>query len=211
MTLEQLIRDNPELDDAGIVALANTPTISLKPALVRFRTLDMMFNAAECYQIETALTATITALLATPDDDPAVLAKRGMGSRLRRAQAYMQGTADSDGIDVGDASVRADVTAMVGTVLTEAQAAAILALGEIRTYVDGGPGITEADVAAMRTILRVAGLVDAETRHWYDLAQTVEGWLLRDELTNADGTPLPLATATAEQVREACKRVALEA
>lgn len=150
MTLDQLISDNPTLTDTEIVTLANAPTITLKPALVRFRTLDMMFPADQCYQIETALAATITALLATPDDDPAVLAKRGMGSRLRRAQSYMQGTADSDGIDVGDASVRADVAAMVGSVLTAEQAAAILAMGETRTYIDGAPGITEADVAAAR-------------------------------------------------------------
>ncbi len=126
-----------------------TVTTVVPGAFVRLRTLDNLFvDPVACQAVIDGLAGAAATLAASSDAPTAA-----MGKRLHRAVGYMAGTGDTDGIDVGDPSVRTMIDQLaMQEVLTAAAAATIKAYGTSTVgYVQatyGVPALTADDVVA---------------------------------------------------------------
>ena len=201
MTLEQLILDNPTATDAEIV----TAWEALPPLTRRAIPLK---NLGE-YLREVGLMAALKSVAADEQQDAAI--RQGIADFLDQLADVRAINLDTTNVRIAvrSAAVLVGLRPIATAIGLDADevTAAIYALGGGLSH---GP-LSEADVAAARVRMRVEAVKAAEVTWWQDRLAIVEGLLLRDELRTAEGNPLPLATATAAQVREATVRMGMEA
>ena len=199
MTLEQLISVNPTATDAEIA----TAWGALPPLTRRAIPLKDLGE----YLREVGLMAALKAVAADEQQNAAI--RQGIADFLDQLADIRTVNLDTTNVRIAvrSAAVLGGLRPIATAIGLDADevTAAIYALGGGLAH---GP-ISEADVAAARVRMRVEAITAAEIRWWQDRLAIVEGLLLRDELLTAGGEPMPLATATAAQVREATVRMGL--
>lgn len=117
------------LSDAAAASALNAKTVTtLKPFMFRFRSLYLTFDLATAAQIELAFRTMATNLSAS--DDPATKLK---GYIFTQVVKWMDMTGDTSGIDLGVQQNRDTIQSLVGVILTQPQADAMLAQGAVQT------------------------------------------------------------------------------
>lgn len=154
--IRQLIDANPAWDglsDQAVADAINASTIVTyrSPTWIRKRTLYTLFPVAEAAQIVLAFKAAIEALAASVE--PADVVQHQV---LADAWEMMSPSDESSGIDAGLQSSRDQFDALVGTILTQAQADAMKAYAQTTTSLArqslGTQEVHAGDVAAARAL-----------------------------------------------------------
>ena len=206
MTIEQLIQANPEATDVQILA----KWVMLPPVTVRMIALGELTPLLRKGMLMSRLKAFVAGQIELANPLPAEMAailRVGLSEFLDHlADRNMQNLDTTDPEFATTTKQALDGLAAAGEI-TVAMIAAIYALGGGLSH---GP-LSEADVAAARVRIRVEAITAAEVAWWQDRLAIVDGLLRRDELLTAGGEPMPLATATAAQVRKATVRMGMEA
>lgn len=117
------------LSDAAAASALNAKTVTtLKPFMFRFRSLYLTFDLATAAIIEQSFRGMAAALSAS--DDAATKLK---GYIFTQVVKWMDMTGDTSGIDLGVQSNRDTIQSLVPSLLTQAQADAMLVQGATLT------------------------------------------------------------------------------